>query len=42
MGCCAAFLGLGVLVGSGFESGLLCTCVGIGLIFVGLGCIRQK
>ena len=31
-----------VLVGSGFESGLLCTCIAIGLIFLGLGCIRQK
>lgn len=42
MGCCAAFLGLGVLVGSGMESGLLCIGIGIGLVLLGLGFIRQK
>ena len=42
MGCCAAFLGLGVLFGSGFESGLLCKCIAFGLILLGLCFIRQK
>ena len=42
MGCSAACLGLGVLLGMGLESGLLCLCIGIGLIGLGLGCVRQK
>ena len=42
LGCCAACLGLGLLVGRGLESGLLCLCFGFGLLALGLGCIRQK
>ena len=42
LGCCAACLGLGLLIGSGFESGVLSVCVGLGLIFVGFSCLRQK
>ncbi len=41
-GCCAACMGLGVLLGSGLESGLLCIGLGIGLTVLGLGVIRQK
>ena len=42
MGCCSACFGLGLLVGSGLESGLLATCAGIGLICLGLSFLRQK
>ena len=42
MGCCAACFGLGLLVGSGLESGLLCICGGLGLICLGFGCLRKK
>lgn len=41
-GCCAGFFGLGLLVGCGLESGLLCTCMGIGLIGAGLSFLRRK
>ena len=42
LGCCAACFGLGLLVGCGFESGFLSTCIGVGLILVGLSILRQK
>lgn len=42
LGCCAACLGLGVLLGSGLESGLLCLGLGIGLLILGLSLFRQK
>jgi hypothetical protein len=42
LGCCALSLGLGVLLGRGLESGLLCFCIGVGLVILGFGCVRQK
>lgn len=42
LGCCCACLGLGVLIGHGFESGILTLCLGLGLIFGGFSCLRQK
>jgi hypothetical protein len=41
-GCCGICFGLGLLVGCGLESGLLSTCIGIGLIVAGLSFLRQK
>jgi hypothetical protein len=41
-GCCAALFGLGLLVGCALESGLLSTCIGVGLILAGLSFLRQK
>ncbi len=42
MGSCAACFGLGLLTGSGLESGLLCLGVGMGLIVFGFSCFRRK
>ena len=42
LGCCAGCFGLGLLIGQGFESGLLSLCLGLGLIFLGLTFLRQK
>lgn len=42
MGCCAACLGLGLLIGFGLESGLVCLGIGIGLICLGVSFLRQK
>ena len=41
-GCCCACLGCGMLVGRGLESGLLSLCLGLGLICLGVGFLRQK
>ncbi len=41
-GCCSCALGLGVLVGSGMESGLLCLSLGIGLLLAGLSLFRRR
>ena len=42
LGCCAGCLGLGLLIGRGFESGLLSLCIGLGLLFLGFTWLRQK
>lgn len=41
-GFCAVSFGLGLLLGCGIESGLLCLCAGFGLILCGVWIIRQK
>lgn len=42
LSCCAAFFGLGLLVGRGMESGLLTLCLGLGLIILAVACLRKK
>lgn len=42
LGCCSCAFGLGILVGSGLESGLICLCFGIGLLLAGISLIRRK
>ena len=42
LGCCAGALGLGLLLGHCFESGVLSVCIGIGLILAGLSLLKQK
>lgn len=42
IGCCCGCLGLGLLIGHGFESGLLSLLLGLGLILGGLSLLRQK
>lgn len=41
-GCCAICFGLGLLIGRGFESGLIALALGIGLTVLGLSFLRQK
>ena len=41
-GCCAAALGLGLILGNGLESGVLCLCLGLGLLVGAVSCFRQK
>lgn len=42
LGCCCGCLGLGILLGHGFESGLLTLCLGLALIFGCFACLRQR
>jgi len=42
LGFCAGALGLGLLLGHCFESGVLSICIGVGLFFIGLSLLKQK
>jgi len=42
LGWCGCAFGLGVLVGAGLESGLLCLCLGMGLILAGISLVRRR
>lgn len=41
-GCCAIFLGLGVLIGYKLDSWLLCCCGGILLLIAGLVLMNRR
>ena len=42
LGCCCGCLGLGLLIGNGLQSGILCILLALALIFGGFSCLRQK
>ena len=42
LGWAAVSFGLGLLIGNGLESGLLCLCAGLGIIVSGFCMCRRK
>lgn len=41
-GCCVIAFAIGVMVGHCMDSWFLCTCGGLGLIFLGLWVMKQR